>query len=78
MKKIKEDYYKIKCEEWFNDKSIIIFGLFSTNKMYIPITFETLDTKKRISVTNIDSWEDIYDRKEELLNNLKMQYRMGE
>ena len=70
-KKVKEDYYKIKCEEWFNDKNLIVYGLFAADKMYVPITFETLYTRERIKITNIHSWEEIYERKEEVLNGLK-------
>lgn len=64
----KEDYYKIKCEEWFNDRGFIVYGMFATDKEYIPITFEGIYTKTRTKIMYIDSWEELYERKREALH----------
>ena len=68
VKVTKEDYYKLKCEEWFNDRGFIVYGMFATDREYISLTFEGIYSKIRTRVRYIESWKELYERKLEVLH----------
>jgi hypothetical protein len=68
IKVSKEDYYKLKCEEWFNDRNLIVYGKFATDREYIPLMFEGIHTKIRTRVEHVESWQELYERKQEALH----------
>ena len=63
-----ENYYKLKCEKWFNDRNIIVYGLFATDREYIPITIKNIYAISSHRITNINTWKELYKRKEEVIN----------
>ena len=66
-----EEYYKLKCIEYFFDKGLIVCGNQATECMFYELMVFYLENRRyRITVNNIE-WGTLYKNKERFLEEFR-------
>lgn len=59
-----EQWYELKCIEYFFDRGIVVCGLKATISSFIPITFFYFENRKKGLMVDFNSWKELYNHKE--------------